>query len=84
MLKRKDHVAVGWCMVKKRSQNAQPQKNEILCSKELGALPSTKQAERKITEDFLLCRLCINTGIYLYAILSLNQNNFGITILTIT
>ncbi|VUX41287.1 Uncharacterised protein [Blautia luti] len=45
------------------TETAQPQ-NEILCSKGLGALPSTSKQRGKSQRDFLLCGpVCINTGI---------------------
>ena len=45
------------------TETVQPQ-NEILCSKGLGALPSTSKRRGKSQRDFLLCgSVCINTGI---------------------
>ena len=45
------------------TETAQPQ-NEILCSRGLGALPSTSKRRGKSRRDFALCgSVCINTGI---------------------
>ena len=60
------HWTSGGCPLsahRSGTETAQPQ-NEILCSKGLGALPSTSKRRRKLRRDFALCgSVCINAGI---------------------
>ncbi len=79
MLKKKKTTASGKLVLVKSVRRTRSHRMKFCVQRGLGALPSTSKRRGKSRRDFLLCGpVCINTGIAL-PVLSLNQNNFGIT-----
>ena len=85
MLKKKKTTASGKLVLVKSVRRTRSHRMKFCVQRGLGALPSTSKRRGKSRRDFLLCGpVCINTGIACRPVLSLNQNNFGITtVLTI-